>query len=454
MGCHVSLFKTMVEEKNTSPWQLIDTSNWTVHSLSVVPVMRFVGRSQPATGAEGHRSWPADLPKVWSTHTNYRRKRVLTTSIWCARNAIICDMWNQCETIILSLRDKALLAGAGSGLNQQQLEERRGERERQRELHWELWDGLSLPGPLATAGAPLGTGNCLRGQVIAPLSGPRRMKKSLVGRTVLFVCFWHQACSSTRKVAFQWKTKWRSGRRAETSAPHASFPPSPLWNFQWRRHNPDPQGFLSPGDPTAWASVDSLCRGSAQGRRRCLPSEDSYGGFGPGACESKASPQGFLRPGEGSHRCVTWQVSLQPTYLWSRQWDRVLLVSCRMWLLLSPVTVTPVLSGRWSWHTFIQSVNKHTMITYLVVNTAQGTCCVVVQSLSGVQLFSTSWTAACQASLSFTISLSLLNLMFIKLVMPSNHLILCRPLILLPSIFPSIRIFSNESALHNRWPKY
>ena len=94
------------------------------------------------------------------------------------------------------------------------------------------------------------------------------------------------------------------------------------------------------------------------------------------------------------------------------------------------------------------------MITYVVVNTAQGTCCVVVQSLSGVQLFSTSWTAACQASLSFTISLSLLNLMFIKLVMPSNHLILCRPLILLPSIFPSIRIFSNESALHNRWPKY
>lgn len=60
---------------------------------------------------------------------------------------------------------------------------------RERELHGELWDGLSLPGPLATAGAPLGTGNCLRGQVIAPLSGPRRMKKSLVGRTVLFVCF-------------------------------------------------------------------------------------------------------------------------------------------------------------------------------------------------------------------------------------------------------------------------
>ena len=66
---------------------------------------------------------------------------------------------------------------------------------------------------------------------------------------------------------------------------------------------------------------------------------------------------------------------------------------------------------------------------------------VVVQSLSRVQLFVTSWTAACQASLSFTISWSLLKLMSIELVMPSNHLILCRPLLLLSSIFPSIRSF-------------
>ena len=66
----------------------------------------------------------------------------------------------------------------------------------------------------------------------------------------------------------------------------------------------------------------------------------------------------------------------------------------------------------------------------------------------------TPWTAACQASLSFTISQSLLKLMSIELVMPSNHLILCHPLLLPPSIFPSIRIFSNESALHIRWPKY
>ena len=64
------------------------------------------------------------------------------------------------------------------------------------------------------------------------------------------------------------------------------------------------------------------------------------------------------------------------------------------------------------------------------------------------------WTAAPQASLSITNSWSLLKLMSIELVMPSNHFILCRPLLLLPSIFPSIRVFSNESVLHIRWPKY
>ena len=77
-----------------------------------------------------------------------------------------------------------------------------------------------------------------------------------------------------------------------------------------------------------------------------------------------------------------------------------------------------------------------------------------VQSLSHVQLFATPWTAACQASLSFIISQSLPKVMSIESVMPSNHLIFCCPLLFLPSIFPSIRIFTNESALHIRWPKY
>ena len=79
---------------------------------------------------------------------------------------------------------------------------------------------------------------------------------------------------------------------------------------------------------------------------------------------------------------------------------------------------------------------------------------VVAQSFSHVWLLATPWTAACQASLSFTITQSLLKLMSIELVMPSNHLFLCCPLLLLPSIFPSIRVFSNESALHVRWLKY
>ena len=82
---------------------------------------------------------------------------------------------------------------------------------------------------------------------------------------------------------------------------------------------------------------------------------------------------------------------------------------------------------------------------------------VVVQSLSHVQLLVTPWAAALQTSLSFTISQSLLKVMSIEsteLIMPSNHLILCHPFLLLPSIFPSIRVYSNESVLHIRRPKY
>ena len=78
---------------------------------------------------------------------------------------------------------------------------------------------------------------------------------------------------------------------------------------------------------------------------------------------------------------------------------------------------------------------------------------VVFQSVSRVQLFVMPWTVASQALLSFTIFWSLLKLMCIELVMPSNHLVLCHPL-LLPSVFPSIRVFSNELALRIRWPKY
>ena len=77
-----------------------------------------------------------------------------------------------------------------------------------------------------------------------------------------------------------------------------------------------------------------------------------------------------------------------------------------------------------------------------------------VQSLNCVQLYATPWTTACQASLSITNSWSLLKLMSIESVMLSKHLILCHPLLLLPSIYPSIGVFSNESVLRIRWPKY
>ena len=79
---------------------------------------------------------------------------------------------------------------------------------------------------------------------------------------------------------------------------------------------------------------------------------------------------------------------------------------------------------------------------------------IVVQLLSHVWLFATPWSEACQASLSFTISQSLFKLMSLKLMRPSNHLVLCCPLLLPPSIFPQIRVFSNESVLRIRWPKY
>ena len=91
---------------------------------------------------------------------------------------------------------------------------------------------------------------------------------------------------------------------------------------------------------------------------------------------------------------------------------------------------------------------------HLLSLTGDSIVVVVVQSLSHVWLFETPWTAARQASFIFTISQSLLILMSIESVMPSSHLFLCHPLLLLPSIFFCIRVFSNESGLHIRWPKY
>ena len=114
----------------------------------------------------------------------------------------------------------------------------------------------------------------------------------------------------------------------------------------------------------------------------------------------------------------------------------------------------------WQSYGFPQWVSMKIIIITVLRKKTKGACFffsvyfnfVVVQLLSHVWLFASPWTAASQASLSFTISQSLLKLTSIELVMPSNHLILCHPLVLPPSIFPSIRVFSNESVRHIRWP--
>ena len=117
-------------------------------------------------------------------------------------------------------------------------------------------------------------------------------------------------------------------------------------------------------------------------------------------------------------------------------------------------------SGRYVWKVVNHNqIQVHSIVPHLLFVPA----CLVrfssFQSLSrlthfSLSLFATPWTAACQASLSITNSQSLLKLMSVESVMPSNHLILCHPLLLLPSIFPSIRVFSSESVLRIRWPKY
>ena len=122
---------------------------------------------------------------------------------------------------------------------------------------------------------------------------------------------------------------------------------------------------------------------------------------------------------------------------------------------LSPGNITiiyPVSGNTFTIHSKYQNNFKkdsyiRLYIQFLLVN-------LVVQLLSRVWLLATPWTAACQASLSFTISWSLLKLMSIESVMPSNYLILCHPLLLLPSIFPSIRVFSNDLAVCIGWPRY
>ena len=115
----------------------------------------------------------------------------------------------------------------------------------------------------------------------------------------------------------------------------------------------------------------------------------------------------------------------------------------------------PLISTKFTFHLFIQAVSKWLPTVYMhgvkYLGLYVNSCCLIVYLCPTV---SDPWMAACQASLSFTISLNLLKLISIELVMPSNHVFLCRLLLLLPSIFSCIRVFSSESALCIRWPKY
>ena len=122
-------------------------------------------------------------------------------------------------------------------------------------------------------------------------------------------------------------------------------------------------------------------------------------------------------------------------------------------MILLPRTWSIFVYVPWVIENNVRTSFNYSFKVYLLVTNSlsfPSFCC----SVSHVWLLQTPWTAAYQAFLSFTISQSLLKLMSIELVMPSNHLVLCHPLLLLPSIFPSTRVFSNELALHIRWPKY
>ena len=145
--------------------------------------------------------------------------------------------------------------------------------------------------------------------------------------------------------------------------------------------------------------------------------------------------------------------------MWQRLWYRneTLYQKVRVWIRVRIRLVRKWCSrsGTWKSQCLISGENR---LYYCPKSTGsldlQPKCFNSVQLLSCVQLFVTSWIVPCQASLAITISWSLLKLMSIQSVMPSNHLILCHPFLLLPSIFHSTRVFSNGSILHIRWPKY
>ena len=150
---------------------------------------------------------------------------------------------------------------------------------------------------------------------------------------------------------------------------------------------------------------------------------------------------------------MSWFILLSPVYLYHQLFIFQRHCFCVILLLVKPYlwnkcwTPKPGILPEGLYFSTVSPLNFSLYLGYGVQVSS-------VQLLSHVWLFATPWSAACQASLTITNSWSLLKLMSIESLIPSNHFILCCPLLLLPSIFPSIRVFSNESVLRIRWPKY
>ena len=167
----------------------------------------------------------------------------------------------------------------------------------------------------------------------------------------------------------------------------------------------------------------------------------------------KASPAQVVLAGAGSCSMLATYLSPAPT-IRSLKWI--------LWVILRHSSRTGIWLKSWQSDVFskicLTQVGRREIFYLWLAKQKNGVSLSSVQSPSCVRLFvwlfATPWIAACQASLSITNSRSLLKLMSIELVMPFSHFILCCPLLLLPSIFPSIRVFSNESMLRMRWPKY
>ena len=150
----------------------------------------------------------------------------------------------------------------------------------------------------------------------------------------------------------------------------------------------------------------------------------------------------FPSPGDRSNP------GIEPVSL-TLQVDSLPLIHCVLFYFIPLFLYDGLFTALFCWYKF-----RFLMTLFYLLNQVKILSVSSVQSLSHVQLFATPWTAARQASLSITNSQSLLNLMYIESVMLSNHLILCHHLLLLPSVLPSIRVFSSESVLHIRWPNY